>query len=121
MINTESQKFFEISIGPQDPNFLKSRLKCLGDFFKKCLFFPLALIAKLGKTVLRSTAIFFSFLLLLVTLGNSRVARELFIHRIVIFAKDVADWILLPFALAWCVLRLFLALIIHPQFYFNAI
>lgn len=121
MICTDSREFFEISIGPQPDNTLKARLECLKDFLKRALGFPFSLIGKACKTVLRFFGICLSATLVLITLGSSTSARELFIDRTVSFAKDVADWILLPFALALCFFRLILAFLIHPNFYFNTL
>lgn len=121
MINTDSREFFEISMGPQPGNTFKARLLCIGDFLKRCLKFPLILIHKVVKTVIRFIGIFLAAFLVIVTLGSSRRSRELFIDRTVVFAKDLADWLLMPFALALCFLRLMLALFIHPNFYFNAL
>jgi hypothetical protein len=121
MYCASSKEFFEIAIGPQPENSLGARLLCLGDFLKRLLLFPLALAGKLCKTGFRVLGIGFSAFFLLITLGSVQKARELFIERIVVFAKDVGDWILLPFALLLCLVRLFLALLIHPGFYFNAV
>ncbi len=121
MICADSQEFFEISIGPQPENTLKARLLCLGDFLKKCLQFPLALVGKACRSCFRFLGIFLSASLVILTLGSSIKAREMFVERVVSFAKDLADWILLPLALILCFLRLILAFLIHPNFYFNAL
>jgi tetrahydromethanopterin S-methyltransferase subunit G len=116
----ESSYFFEINNGPYLVNNLSSRLFCIKDFFKKVLFLPLALIQKLAKTAGRAVGVCFGALVILITVGSSPAARELFVNRVGALAKDLADWILLPFALLGCFFRLLLALFIHPSFYFNA-
>ena len=121
MYYANSSEYFEISIGPQPDNTLQARLLCLKDFLKRCAIFPFALIAKACKTLFRFTGICFGALFVLITLGSSYGARAMFIERITCFAKDLADWVLLPLALLLCFLRLLLALLIHPTFYSNAV
>jgi hypothetical protein len=121
MYYANSSEYFEISIGPQPDNTLQARLLCLKDFLKRCAIFPFALIAKACKTVFRFVGICFSVLFVLITLGSSFGAREMFVARITCFAKDLADWVLLPLALLLYFVRLILALVIHPTFYSNAI
>lgn len=117
----ESKYFFEISNGPQLDNTFQSRLLCLKDFLKRCVVFPFALLIKACKTAFRAFGVCFGAGLILITVGSSACAREFFIARIAAFAKDLADWLLLPFALIGCFFRLMLAFLIHPNFYFNAI
>lgn len=119
MYYTSSNDFFEISIGPQPDNTVQARLLCLKDFLKRALIFPFALIGKAIKTFFRLLGVCLSAAFVLITLGGSMSARELFIDRIASFAKDLADWVLLPLALILCFLRLILALFIHPIFYTN--
>lgn len=121
MICTDSRQFFEISMGPQPENSIGARLMCVKDFLKRLACFPAVLVGKILKTAFRLISIPFAAFLLLITLGSSSAFRKLFVDRIVILAKDLADWILLPFALILCFIRLLLALFIHPDFYFNAI
>jgi hypothetical protein len=117
MYYVNSREFFEISIGPQFENTLRARLLCLQDFFKKCAVFPLALLGKACKTFFRFVGVCFSSLLVLITLGGFASARELFVDRVAILAKDLADWILLPLALIFSFLRLILAILVHPNIY----
>lgn len=121
MKSADSQTFFEIGNGPQLENNLQARLLCLKDFFKRCLLLPGALLLKVGRTFLRGLSVCFGAALILITLGSSSAARKFFIERISAFAKDLADWILLPFAIVGCIFRLILAFLIHPNFYFNAL
>lgn len=117
MYCASSNDFFEISIGPQPDNTVQARLLCLKDFLKRALIFPFALIGKAMKTCFRCIGVCISAVFVLITLGSSVSARELFIDRITSFAKDLADWALLPLALTLCFLRLVLALLIHPTLY----
>ncbi len=121
MYYSDSQSFFEIASGPQLENTFPSRLLCLKDFGKRVLLFPFALLYKACKTALRGVGVCFGALLVLMTVGSSGTARAFFVERISIFAKDLADWLLLPFALITCFFRLLLALFLHPNFYFNAL
>jgi hypothetical protein len=117
---SSSQSFFEISNGPQLENTLEARLVCLKDFLKRCAVFPLALVAKAFTTFWRGIGVCFGALLIVVTVASSSGAREFFVERIAIFAKDLADWLLLPFALIVCFFRLILAFIVHPNLYFTS-
>ncbi len=117
----ESRSFFDTSDGPLVENTLQSRFLCLKDFLKRCGLFPFVVLMKACKTVFRVFAVCFGAGLVLMTVGSSVCAREFFVARMATFAKDVADWLLLPFAFAACSLRLLLAFLIHPHFYFNAL
>lgn len=121
MMYSDSKSFFEISTGWQLENTFEARLLCVKDFLTRLLTFPFALFAKACKTFFRGLGICFGALLILITVGSSVAAREFFIERVSAFAKDLADWILLPIALLGCFLRLILALLFHPNFYFNAL
>ncbi len=119
MISTDSKHFFEISLGPQPDNSFAARMACLKDFLKRLLGFPFVLIGKAGKTLGKAVGVLFAAISLVATLGSSVSAREFFVDRIASFAKELADWVLLPLALGLCFVRLCLALLIHPHFYFN--
>lgn len=121
MYCAESKSFFEISIGPQLDNTLRDRLLCVKDFLKKAVLFPFALIGKAFCTFFKVFALCFGASLILITIGSSGSAREFFLERISALAKDLADWLFLPFAILSCFLRLILAILIHPNLYFNAI
>jgi hypothetical protein len=115
-----SHYFFHNVSGLVVENNWESRLLCLKDFLKRCALFPLALLLKGWKTLMKGVGVGCATLLLLLTLGNSSLAREFFLERVTSLAKEIADWILLPFALLSCFFRLILALAIHPNLYFNA-
>lgn len=116
----DSRYFFEISNGPQLENSFHGRLLCVIDFFKRCATLPLALLYKACKTIFRAVGVCFGAVLVAITVGSSPTAREFFVERIASFAKDLADWILLPIALFSCFVRLLMALSFHPNFYFNS-
>jgi len=118
---SSSQSFFEISNGPQLDNTFDARLICLKDFLKRCAMFPFALVMKALKTFWRGIGVCFGAALILITVASSSGAREFFVERIVIFAKDLADWLLMPFALIVCFFRLILAFMIHPNLYFTSV
>ncbi len=115
-----SQAFFEISSGPNlIHNSLRQRLLCVKDFLKKAALLPFALLFKIYKTLFRSAGLFFSLLFLIATFGASSSIRKIFFERASALSKDLADWILYPFAVAVCLGRLLLGLTIHPDLYFN--
>ncbi len=115
-----SSDFFEISNEPGLPNTFRSRLFCLKDFLKRCFIFPFALLVKAYKTLGRFIGICLGLTLVLATLGASCGARKYFVEKVINFAKDVADWVLLPIALILCFFKLLLALFVHPNFYFSS-
>lgn len=121
MYYTTSKEFFEIPVTIYQPNTLKARLNCLKDFLKRCIAFPFALLLKAAKTALRIVGVALSLFFVLVTLGCYCRFRESFINRVTSLAKDVADWILLPFAIIAWFSRLILAFLINPNFYFNGL
>ncbi len=117
----DSQYFFESSNGPQLDNTLQARFLCLRDFLKKCALFPFGLLVKTYKTFFRGMGVCFGAVFILITVGSSASIRRWFFERIANFAKDLADWFLLPLALIGCFLRLLLAFLFHPNFYFNGL
>jgi hypothetical protein len=116
----DSNSFFEVARNLDLENGIKGRILCLKDFFKKCLLLPFALVFKGLRTVSRFMGIILIINFLLLTLGSSASIRRLFIQSMSGFAKDLADWILLPLAFVGCFLRLLMALFLHPNIYFNA-
>ncbi|HSX25488.1 MAG TPA: hypothetical protein VLE89_00595 [Chlamydiales bacterium] len=117
---SNSKDFFEIA--DEDLvqlNTFHGRLLCLKDFLKRLAILPFALLYKAYKTFFRALGVLLTAGLILITLGTSCRLRELFVERVSSFAKDLADWLLLPFAILTCFFRLILAFAIHPQMYFN--
>ena len=112
----DSKIFFEISkhvlLHEGKRDFVKT-------FLKLIVSLPFALSYKIWITFLKSGAVFVSGLFLGATLGVSKGLRELFIHRVSALAKNLADWVLYPFAIATCFSRFFLAMLIHPALFFR--
>lgn len=116
-----SQAFFE---NPSETsqfcsNTLKDRWSCSKDYLKKMAVLPLALLVKAGRTFFRIGGIVLAACFLMATLAASHSARKFFLDRMMILAKDLADWVLYPFSLLVCTIKLFLAWTIHPDLYFN--
>lgn len=121
MYCADSSSYFEVSGGTQLDDTFEDRLACVKDFFKRCALFPLALFVKVLKTVWKGIGVCFGAGLVIVTLACCAGAREFFIERIVVFAKDLADWLLLPFAIVVRFFRLLLGVVVHPSLYFNTL
>ena len=98
-------------------NTMDARLACLKDFLKNLVTLPLDLVVKLFKSFFRALAVCFAAVFVVITVGGSVTCREYFVEKTVIFARDVADWLLLPFLIVNAVFKLLLALLIHPSFY----
>lgn len=115
---SDSQTYFEISAQSETFHFdsFRGRLLCVKDFLKKLSLLPLALVLKAYRTMLRAVGLCLSAVLLMVTFGG---ARAFFVERVGKLAKDLADWVLLPFAVGACFLRLLMGFFIHPSLYFN--
>lgn len=65
--------------------------------FTAVLFIPFALMGKALKTVFKAAAVLFGLVALLPTFG--RVSnRNFFVECVSSFAKDLADWVVFPFA-----------------------
>lgn len=119
-----SDGFFEeeeLVASPEMASFdsLRGRGLSLLKFLEQLAIAPLAFIGKIVRTSLAAIGVCGSILLLILTLCSSIWARQLFVRRIEIFAKELADWILWPVALATRLGKLLLAAFIHPALYFN--
>lgn len=117
---TESRAFFEISSGAVLTNSIKGRLLCLKDFCKRLIALPFALFGKAFKTFFRVIGVGLAILCVICTVATSLRAREFFVERVSSLAKDLADWLLLPFALIGYIFRLIVALSVNPNYYFNS-
>jgi len=120
----ESQTFFDFSCEVADAELgdfhsIRGRARCIAILLGKILIVPFALLYKLYKTCFRFLGLFISGALLLVTLGTSNGAREFFVRRVSSLARDLADWVLYPFAILSCFSKLLLASLIHPALYFR--
>lgn len=119
MYFVDSNDFFQIPDETSSSRFSKARLCCVKDFLKRVLCFPITLTLKVYRTVLRALFVLISLSLVFCTLGLSQKTRILFIDRVVCLAKDLADWVLLPFAISLFFVRFFLGLLVHPNLYFT--
>lgn len=118
------RSFFEFacegySSGMRDFRSLEGRLCCAKILLKKIFFLPFTLFAKAVLTVFRAVGLLLSIFLLVVSFGVSESIRELFCRRVLFLAKDLADWILFPFAVILGLLKLVLASTLHPAVYFH--
>lgn len=116
---TTSSAFFEC-----DPSFtihekhpIKSRLFCLSLLLKKALLLPLTLTGKAISTLFRILGLSLSITTLFLTLGFSESAREFFKNRMSCLGLDIADWIIFPFAILICFVKLILGGIVNPLIY----
>lgn len=122
---SDSKTYFEPEDEISDPEVadfqsLRGRFLCLTALFEKLLLLPFALFAKACKTFFRILGVFFSAFFLIATLGASYGIRDFFIQRVTSLARDLADWVLLPFAVLTCFCRLLLACLIHPALFFHS-
>lgn len=108
-------------VDPKNVRFesLRGRLRCFASFVQKLISLPFALFCKSYKTFLRFCCVGYSAIYLLFTLGMSTKAQEFFSKRARCLANDLADWILFPFAVVTCLLRLILGTLIHPALYYS--
>lgn len=120
MYLSESRSFFEIPNDFQMDNTVRERLLCLKDFLKRCCILPVALVVKSYKTFFRGLGLLLATFFIVVTIGSPAFVRQFFINQMSLLAKDLADWILLPFALISCFFRMIMGLIVHPSIYFNS-
>lgn len=117
---SNSQTFFEGTAEEWiSEDSVKNRLFCLVDFLKTVLIFPFALIYKGTISIARAFVVCFALLALIVGLGQNVEARQFFVERLALLAKDLADWILLPLALVQYSARFLMGLFYHPRFYFS--
>lgn len=123
-IYAESQSFFDsaceaVDVKLSDFESIRGRARCLFILLEKLIVLPFALFFKVYKTSFRVLGLALSITLLLVSLGTSIGIREFFIRRVSALARDLADWILYPFAVFSCFSKLFLAALVHPGIYFQ--
>lgn len=100
-------------------NSFKSRIFCFSLLIKKLLLLPFTLFAKAFSTFFRILGIGFGLSSLFFTLGLASSARHFFIKRMLCLGSDLADWVLFPFAIAICFLKLILGGLISPSIYYR--
>ena len=121
---SSSESLFEFKEPLGDPemaefNSLRGRGLAFGRFFQKIAILPLAFLAKLFRTSIAILGLGFAFSLLFLTLGYESGIRGFFLKKILCLATEVADWVLWPFAVVYCLGRLLLAATVHPALYFT--
>ena len=120
----DSRSFFEFSDRISDPEMsefqsIKGRAHCFAALIEKIGILPFALLHKFYKTFFRVVGLGFALVLLVLSLGSSGGARELFLRRFSALSKDLADWVLFPFAVLLCLSKLLFGSLIHPALYFR--
>jgi hypothetical protein len=80
---------------------------------------PAAFAVKLYRTGCSFVGVALSLLFLVATLFVVPRARAYFVKRVIILANDLADWVLWPFAVLYCIVKLILAASIHPSIYYH--
>lgn len=98
---------------------LKGRWVVFKTFLKKVFIFPFALVLKLSKTSVRFILAVWGLLKFLISLGLLQDTKQNLMKRMQSFAKEVADWVILPFAAGICFLRMILGFVVHPALYFG--
>jgi hypothetical protein len=106
---------------PKDSKFLslKGRWTIFKIFSKRLLILPFALCYKLIKTSFCLPLFLLGLFLFLLTFGCSQTQKEFFIRQVRALAKEAADWIFLPFAVAVSFFRMLFAMVFHPRIYFG--
>ncbi len=116
----DSKSFFEYDphlCTREEGSFWKERLTYFFAFLRKIAVLPFALCYKVFLTALRLVGLGISFSFVLITLGFSLSARTRFLEKMERFGVELADWLLLPFAILTCLLKLALARNVYPRIY----
>lgn len=121
---SSSEGFFDCSEplaqpGIADFDSLRGRGLALRNFFAKLCLVPFAFLYKIYRTAVSCLAVGLSIFLLVLTLCGSQKAREFFIRRVSNFSQEIADWVLWPIAVVFCLMRLLMASVLHPALYFK--
>jgi len=98
---------------------LRGRADCLKILMKKLICLPFGLLFKMIVTFCRGLGVVVGFFGLILGFRRSSQSHEYFTRRFVMFARDVADWVALPFVLFFGLTRLLLGCLIHPALYFR--
>lgn len=100
----DSSSYFEAPVPSQD------RFLCIKAFLALLVLLPFVLGFKLIKSFFRVVGVFLGVSFFILTLGMSFNIHEFLIRRVSLFSSDLADWLLFPFAILSCCLRLLWAL-----------
>ena len=120
-----SEGFFNCSeplSAPEISEFqsIRGRGRALLNFFEKLAIVPLAFVCKLCKTFFSLLGLGLSIGLLVITLCSLSGVRAFFVSRIAALAADLADWVIWPIGVIYCLARLALAATVHPALYFHS-
>jgi hypothetical protein len=121
---SSSESLFQCKEPLVDPkvsefNSWRGRGMAIGRFFQKIAILPLAFLAKLFRTSVAILGLGFAFSLLILTFGYEGGIRGFFLKKILCLATEIADWVLWPLAVVYCLGRLLLAATVHPALYFG--
>jgi hypothetical protein len=121
---SSSESFFHCKDPLVDPeisefNSWRGRGRAIIKFFQQISIIPLACLAKLFRTCVSILGLGFAFSLLVLTLGYESGIRGFFLKKFICLATDIADWVLWPVAIVYCLGRLLLAATVHPALYFG--
>lgn len=98
---------------------LRGRKMAIFRFFKQLGMIPVSFMAKLFRTFTSILGLGFAVLLLVLTLCCESGIRGFFVKQIMSVSKELADWVLWPPAILFCLGRLLLAATVHPALYFG--
>jgi len=121
--NTQLGSFYEFSPSGYSADLrrfasMRGRLYCFKELVKKGVFLPIFLVVRGLFTVSRAFSLGVGALLVALSFAGSEKARLFFVRRVGFFARDLSDWVFIPFVLV----RGFFSLlggILCPFFYFR--
>lgn len=113
--------FFDENVACRAPiqDCLKGRFGALKALFKIAAILPVSTSFKLYKTGVRFLGLALAAALLFASLGMSSGVRAFFERRVLSFSRDLADWVLYPFAVTMSLCKLFLASLLRPSLFFR--
>jgi hypothetical protein len=119
-----SENFFDCKEPLAEPDLAefrswRGRGMAILHFFKQIATLPLVFLAKLYQTFVSILGVGLASVMLALTLGNGDGIREFFFKQFTCLAREIADWVLLPAAVIFCLGRLLLAATVHPALYFG--
>lgn len=96
----ESDVFFDLS------QQMGARKLLFKQFLARVALLPACLVVKLVRTAFRAVGLVWGVVLVVGSLGCSPAARSFFVERAGILSRDLVDWVLLPFSILGCFVRL---------------
>ena len=97
---------------------IRGRLFCIREILRKVVFLPIFLGVRGVFTLFRAFSLCVGALFVALSFAGSEKGRLFFVRRVGFFARDLSDWVLIPFILA----RGFFLLVVGilcPSFYFR--